>query len=73
MLPTRQSDWSNPENWSGGPIEVYFSKRDRRLWVPKRKPRWGWTLNMAHPYAGVLVVGTIVLAMLLPAVATHLS
>jgi uncharacterized membrane protein len=28
---------------------LYFSKRDSRLWVPKRLPYLGWTINLGHP------------------------
>jgi Family of unknown function (DUF5808) len=39
-----------------------FSKRDRRLWVPKRQPGMGWTLNFAHRAAGLLIVGFSVIS-----------
>ncbi len=48
-----KSEWEKDENW-GGPRwgAVYFSKKDTRIWVPK-KIRWmGWTANLAHT-AGV--------------------
>lgn len=42
-------EWHDPDNW-GGPrwLEVYFSKRDSRIWVPKRIRKLGWTVNLAH-------------------------
>jgi uncharacterized membrane protein len=40
-------EWARPENWSGW-LGTYRSARDRRLWVPKKNPRLGWTLNFAH-------------------------
>lgn len=40
-----ESEWSNPDNWSGG---LYFSKKDSRVWVPKQVRSLGWTLNLGH-------------------------
>jgi uncharacterized membrane protein len=45
-----KQEWERPENWSGW-FGTYRSTRDQRLWVPKRNPRLGWTLNFAHPGA----------------------
>ncbi|MFK7736343.1 MAG: DUF5808 domain-containing protein [Pirellulaceae bacterium] len=45
-------EWRSADNWSGGALGVYFCKRDSRVWVPKKQPWMGWTLNLAHP-AGV--------------------
>lgn len=43
-------EWHNPANWSGPRfLGLYFSKRDPRLWVPKRIPLLGWTINLGHP------------------------
>jgi uncharacterized membrane protein len=44
-----QAEWQDPANWSDSLVGIYFSKRDSRVWVPKRRPAWGWTLNLAHP------------------------
>lgn len=41
-------EWENPDNWSGGILGIYFSKKDSRLWVPKSTPWMGWTLNLGH-------------------------
>ena len=41
-----EQEWARPENWSR--FSVYRSARDMRLWVPKKNPRLGWTLNFAH-------------------------
>lgn len=55
-----EAEWRNPANWSGrGPLGIYASKRDARLFVPKAHPVMGWTLNFAHP------AGTWTLAALL--------
>jgi len=45
-----KAEWENPENW-GGPrlMKIYFSKKDSRIWVPRKgAPSMGWTVNMAH-------------------------
>ena len=36
-----QAEWENPDNWSS----IYFSKNDSRIWVPKRNPKHGATIN----------------------------
>jgi uncharacterized membrane protein len=41
-------EWSDPENWRGGWLGVYYAPRDPRIWVPKRRPWMGTTLNFAH-------------------------
>ena len=41
-----QQEWERPNNWRW---LGYSSERDTRLWVPKRNPRLGWTINFAHP------------------------
>ncbi|MGB1580585.1 MAG: DUF5808 domain-containing protein [Nevskiales bacterium] len=57
-----QEEWHDPDNW-GGPaaLEVYFSKRDSRIWVRKRIRWMGWTVNLAHT-GGVLWLFGIILA-----------
>ena len=56
-------EWSDPANWSTGWCRAYFSKRDSRVWVPKRPPgsrdEWltsypafslrGATINFGNP------------------------
>lgn len=50
QIQINQTEWSNAENWNGRLIPaLYFSRRDTRLWVPKRLPYLGWTINLAHP------------------------
>jgi uncharacterized membrane protein len=43
-----EAEWQNPDNWHGGPLNVYFSRRDSRAFVPKRNPAFGVTINFAH-------------------------
>ena len=30
------AEWENPANWHGGFLNLYFSRRDSRPFVPKR-------------------------------------
>lgn len=53
------NEWQNPENWSDSVLGLYFSKRDTRVWVPKRYPSMGWTLNLAHPGGAWWFVGLL--------------
>lgn len=67
-------EWRNPDNW-GNPkwLGVYFSKRDTRIVVPKRKRWTGWTFNFARP-AGILIfIGLFILAILTQTVAHALA
>ena len=57
---TDQEEWQKDENW-GGPKwgEVYFSKKDPRIIVPKRIKWMGWTVNLAHTAGVLLFVGVL--------------
>ena len=44
-----KAEWENLDNWSDSKMSVYFSKKDTRLKVPKKKAWQGWTINFAHP------------------------
>ena len=57
---TDQEEWQKDENW-GGPKwgEVYFSKIDPRIIVPKRIKWMGWTVNLAHTAGVLLFVGAL--------------
>jgi len=64
-----EAQWRDTDNWSDPLVGFYFSKRDTRVWVPKRRPWMGYTLNLAHP-AGArwmlgLFLGSILLVTLL--------
>ena len=60
-------EWANADNWSGPRwMSLYFSKRDTRLFVPKRMPWMGWTLNMGHSAGAVSYVLILVIVALLP-------
>ena len=55
-----QEEWLQDDNW-GGPKwgEVYFSKKDPRIIVPKRIKWMGWTVNLAHTPGVLLFVGAL--------------
>ncbi len=67
------AEWRNPDNWSDRIIGIYFSKRDTRIWVPKRIPAMGWTLNLAHPAGAWWFVGVMVAVILLITAVSILS
>jgi uncharacterized membrane protein len=48
QIETNRDEWNNPQNWTGGWFSLYRSDRDSRLWVPKRNPALGFTLNFAR-------------------------
>ena len=45
--------WSDPAHWTA---VGYRCKEDPRVIVPKRNPRMGWTVNLAHPRAAVAMI-----------------
>ena len=52
------AEWSNPENWHGGPLNLYYSKRDARAFVPKRGTELGGaTPNFACAAGVAFLVG----------------
>lgn len=49
--------WREPRNW--GAWGLYFAADDPRLWVPKREPGMGWTVNLAHPKGGPILISML--------------
>lgn len=43
-----EREWNDPRNWRAGWLGIYVAPRDPRVWVPKRQPWMGFTLNFAH-------------------------
>lgn len=73
-----ETEWRDSSNWTGpGWLSVYFSKRDSRVWVPKRIPGLGWTLNLGRPaglfWLTAFVVGLplVTVGILLVAASVH--
>jgi len=56
-------------NWSRGPIKLYFNRADMRLFVPKHVASAGWTFNLAHPAAALVMLTVMVLPTVLVAFA----
>ncbi len=56
-----KAEWDNPDNWGGSKmLTVYFSKKDPRIWVPKRVTSSGYTVNLAHAGGVLWMVGICV-------------
>ena len=54
------SEWNNPDNWTGPNLcALYRSSKDSRLWVPKKIPSHGWTVNIGSA-AGLIVLASLV-------------
>jgi uncharacterized membrane protein len=60
------SEWRNAENWTGALI--YHSRVDRRIIVPKRVSRFGYTINLGRPIG--LAIAIALVAVLLGIVIT---
>ena len=58
-----EQEWQKDENWTKGSkmMAVYFSHTDSRVWVPKRIPQMGWTLNLAKPKGVAWFLGLLLL------------
>ncbi len=65
-----QAEWRNSDNWYFG---IYNSPRDTRVWVAKRIPWTGWTLNFAHRAAWIWTFGVVVPAFVVAFVVTAVS
>lgn len=53
----------DPDNWKLGVF--YFNKEDRRIFPPKRKAQFGWTVNFANPLSILAIVAIIAFAILI--------
>lgn len=65
-----EAEWHRPENWRGGILGIYVAPRDSRVWVPKRLPGLGWTLNFARRASWLWLA--VLLGLPVAIVATHL-
>jgi len=63
-----QSEWNNLDNWSLG---IYRSRKDTRIWVPKRRGI-GWTINLGRK-GGIVWMVALILMPVLIAVAVNLA
>lgn len=48
---------NNPKNWKLGIF--YFNPKDKRMFVFKRIPYMGITINFASPYSGFIILALI--------------
>jgi uncharacterized membrane protein len=53
----------DPNNYKWGTI--YFNSNDPRFILPKRNPYMGLTVNLAHPYAYLILIGFVAFVLLL--------
>jgi uncharacterized membrane protein len=51
----------DPANWKLGIL--YYNKADKRVFVPKKMPILGWTLNFASPFCIIPIVLLILIYM----------
>ena len=51
--------WADPANWTA---LVYRCPEDPRVFVPKRRPWLGWTINFGHPFGWLALAACIVAA-----------
>ena len=68
LTPEQQAindhEWRRDENWSWG---GYSSASDSRVWVPKRNPVMGWTVNLAHTAGRIWLLAILGLPLLIVA------
>lgn len=59
----KRNQWHNdPSNWIWGVF--YYNREDKRVFIPKRIPVMGWTINFANA-ASILVITAIVITIIL--------
>jgi hypothetical protein len=51
--------WADPANWT---MLFYRCPEDPRIFVPKRRPWFGWTVNFGHSLGWLAVVGCVAVA-----------
>ncbi len=73
MTDTEIDEWEKDENWYGGWLGVYYAPSDRRVWVAKRPPRIGWTVNFARRISWVCVVVVLTSPVAIIAIANRLG
>jgi hypothetical protein len=52
-----ESEWRNADNWTGALI--YHSRVDRRIIVPKRLSRFGYTINLGRPTGAAIAIALV--------------
>jgi uncharacterized membrane protein len=54
-----EAEWRDPANWRGGWLGFYFGRRDTRILVPKRRPIFGFTVNLGRREGKALLLGIL--------------
>lgn len=54
--PTMDAMHKDPKNWKG---LFYVNRKDPRIVVPKRVQGLGWTFNLAHPLAWLILLALV--------------
>jgi uncharacterized membrane protein len=70
MTQKKERPREDERHWRGGWLGFYVNPDNPRLWVPKKRPGIGWTLNLGHRHARVVLalLAALVLAALAAAV-----
>ena len=65
-----RGEWDNPSNWTG---RIFYKSRvDRRIFVPKKLSRGGFTINFGQPIGmAIAIVLVVVLAVTLFSLIRH--
>jgi uncharacterized membrane protein len=53
----------DPNNWKFGIL--YYNKEDKRIFPPKRKAQFGWTVNFANPISILAILAIIIVTLIL--------
>lgn len=53
----------DPNNWKFGIL--YYNKEDKRIFPPKRKAQFGWTVNFANPISILTILAIIIVTLIL--------
>jgi uncharacterized membrane protein len=53
---------NDPGNYKWGLF--YFNREDPRVFIPKRNPGFGWTLNFASPFSYIVIFAIIIVAVI---------
>ena len=61
--------WREPRNWRSGGF--YVAPDDSRVWVPKRPPGIGWTLNFARPASWLWMTVLLAIPIVIMALTLH--
>ena len=68
-----RAEWNRLENWHAGWVGIYVAPNDSRVWVPKREPWIGWTLNFAHRRSWVWLIGLVAVPLIIAATIARLA